>query len=70
MILAEVDWNSLLQSVFRSPFSIAILGVLGGTVIALGGIWSSARTTRTKEKMIERGFTAAEIEQVMNAGKK
>lgn len=70
MIMAEVDWNSVFQSAFRSPFSVAMLGVLGGTVIVLGIIWSNARTTRMKEKMIERGFPAAEIEQVLKAGKK
>ncbi len=70
MILAEVDWNSVFQSAFRSPYIVPVAGVFCAIVFVLAITWSQARATRLKEKMIERGFTADEIEQVLKAGKK
>ncbi len=65
MIMAEADWSRVLE-----PELIAGLGF----VLILFGffsfcVWTSSRKTRLKDKMVERGFTAAEIKEVMDAGK-
>ena len=64
MIMAEVDWNSLEPE---------LVGGLGFTLILFGFfsfcVWNGSRKTRLKDKMVERGFTAAEIKEVMDAGK-
>ena len=64
LLLAEFDWNAL--------FDLPKIVFLAGAIIALGAIiapqWrkvvQSRNETRLKEKMIERGFPADEIERV------
>ena len=70
MIMAEFDWAGVLRSAFSSPYIVPISGIFCAIVFVLAITWSQARATRLKEKMIERGFTADEIEQVLKAGKK
>ena len=70
MIVAEVDWAGVLRSAFQSPYIVPVTMVFCAIVFVVVITWSQARATRLKEKMVERGFTADEIEQVMKAGKK
>ena len=72
--LAEIDWNVLLQG---QPELLPLLAMFGTvTAVALTAIiatqWRKAQRanneSRLKERMIERGFTADEIERVINAG--
>ena len=66
MIMAEVEWERLfpiLEKAVQMLFVIAIL--------SLGvWVWAVSRKTRLKDKMVERGFTASEIEDVMKAGRR
>ncbi len=72
-LMAEIDWNTLLQQ----PDAIGMLIGLGSMTIIILGVtiavqWRKAQQARynaeLKERMIERGFTAEEIERVINAG--
>ncbi len=68
MLLAQIDWNKLLET----PFALPMLMVFGvGGFIALTSIiavqWRKTNEVRLKEKMIDRGFTAEEIASVINA---
>ena len=65
MIMADVDWNRIVERVFDVPVLAVLLAILFVSLIA----YSSIRKNRLKEKMLERGFSASEIEKVMNAGK-
>ena len=73
LILAEIDWNLLLQQ----PDALTLLMLPGATaVIVLGTViaiqWRKVRQAeydaRLKEQMIARGFTAEEIGSVIMAG--
>ena len=72
-LIAEIDWNSLLQQ----PDALGMLIGLGSMTVIILGVtiavqWRKAQQARynaeLKERMIERGFTAEEIERVINAG--
>jgi hypothetical protein len=72
-LIAGIDWNTLLQR----PDAFEMLIGLGATTIIILGVtvaiqWRKAQQARysaeLKERMIERGFTAEEIERVINAG--
>lgn len=63
MIMAEVEWERLfpiLENAVGMLFVIAI-GALGVWV------WTVSRKTRLKNNLVERGFTASEIEEVMRS---
>ena len=64
MIIAEVEWERLFPILEKA---IAMLFVIA--IVALG-VSAVTRKTRLKNKMVERGFTASEIKEVMKAGKK
>ncbi len=58
---------------FQNPALLAItLGCLIPIVAIVAGIWGSVQKNRSnnefKRYMIERGMSADEIEQIMNAG--
>ena len=64
MMLAEVDWDRLfpiLENAVQMLFVVAILAL---------GAWAITRKTRLKNNMVERGFTASQIEEVMKAGRR
>ena len=71
-LLAEIDWNSLLHQDPGLPFLVVfgIAGIVGLTAI-IAVQWRKAQQVsseaRLKELMIERGFTAEEIKDVINA---
>ena len=67
MIMAEVDWGRILEKGMDGPIQ-AILGILLAIPIVSLIAWWHMRNIRLKEKMVERGFTASEIEEVMTAG--
>ena len=65
MIMAEVEWDRLFPILEQAVQLLFVIAVL-----ALGvWVWAVSRKTRLKNKMIERGFTASEIEEVMKSGK-
>jgi len=67
-LLAEIDWNSLLENrEFGAIAFMALLAILGIAVL-VGTYWQKTLQARLKERMIERGFTAEEIISVINAG--
>ena len=62
MMMAEVDWERLfpiLETAVQMLFVIAIVSL---------GVWAITRKTRLRNNMVERGFTASEIKEVMKAG--
>ena len=66
MIMAEVEWDRLfpiLENAIGMLFVVAIVSLVAAA-------WAVTRKTRLKNKMVERGFTASEIEEVMNAGRR
>ena len=69
MIMAEVDWGLILEKAIEAELIPVILGIPFVIVILSLIAWASTRKTRLKQKMVERGFTAAQIEQVLKAGK-
>ena len=48
--------------------ALPVFGMLFVIVIVSLRVWSRTRKTRLKDKMVERGFTPAEIKEVMDAG--
>ncbi len=44
---------------------LPVFGMLFCIVVVSLIVWAHTRKTRLKEKRVERGFTASEIEQVM-----
>ncbi len=75
-LMAEIDWNSLLRNDdFIMPVLLAVLIVTIGAIIGAAIIvpqWRKARRERDeaglKSQMIQRGFSAAEIERVLKVG--
>ncbi len=73
--LAEIDWNALLnQDASLIAFVVAgVVGLISVTAIVMPQ-WRRAHEVRTlarlKGRMIERGFSADEIVNVINAGTK
>lgn len=68
MIMAEVDWGPILEKAIAKDTIQAILGISLAILIVSLIAWWHMRKLRLKEKMIERGFSAFEIEEVMTAG--
>ena len=76
MLLAEIDWNSLLRNDdFIMPVLLTVLIVTIGAIIGAAIVvpqWRRARQDRDeaglKAQMIQRGFSAAEIERVLRTG--
>ena len=67
LALAEIDWNSLLlHDLFPVLVLLGVVGLIGVTAI-IAVQWRKAQELRLKEKMIDRGFTADEIVQIINA---
>lgn len=68
-LIAEIDWNHLLEP----PSGILIVFGLVAVVGLIAPQWrrmrQHAEDVRLKEQMVQRGFTADEIEQVMAAGR-
>lgn len=62
-MLAEIDWYRFLEP----PLGAILLGgLVGVSHLVIGGhFWLRSRETRLKRVMVERGFSAAEIERVM-----
>ncbi len=71
-MLAEIDWNQLLQKPDMLPILI-VTGFAGIIVLAaviapqIRKAKQASEEARLKERMIERGFTADEIETVIKA---
>ncbi len=73
LLLAEIDWNSLLADpglvVVFAVWAIVGLVVLGAIIAVQWRKVQQAKNDATlKQQMIERGFTADEIVSVINAG--
>jgi hypothetical protein len=66
--IAGIDWNGLLEP----PNGILIICGAVAIIALIAPQWRSIRQhaddVRLKEQMVQRGFTADEIEQVLNAG--
>lgn len=67
-LIAAIDWNRLLEP----PNGILIICGAVAAVGLLAPQWRRMRQhaddARLKEQMVQRGFTADEIERVMRAG--
>ncbi len=63
MIMAEVDWNRIVDKVLEPAVLFFLLIMLIMSLL----VYSSIRKTRLKEKMLERGFTASQVEEVMKS---
>ncbi len=63
MIIAEVDWNRIVDKVLEPAVLFFLLAMLVVSLI----VFSRIRKTRLKEKMLERGFTASQMEEVMKS---
>lgn len=67
-MLAEIDWNAL----FEMPNPVFLCAGIVAVVATIAPQWSkvtrSRNEARLKEKMIERGYSADEIERVTRAG--
>ncbi len=63
MIMAEVDWNRIVDKILEPAVLFFLLAMLIVSLIA----YSRIRKNRLKEKMVERGFTASQIEEVLKA---
>jgi hypothetical protein len=72
-LIAEIDWNTLLQ---KSPDLFPLLVMFGVTgLVAMTAViavqWRKAQQARynayLKQRLIERGFTAEEIVNVVQA---
>ena len=59
---------------FKPGEIIGLVAVIGGLMIPitaiLGGFWYRARLTAFKQDMVARGMSAAEIQAVLDAGRK
>ena len=64
-MLAVIEWNRLLDPPLGAIIFGAISGVLNFSVI--GYFWLRSREIRLKQRMVDRGFSAEEIERVMHA---
>ena len=73
LLLAQIDWNALLQK----PDTFPMLLGFGTTAIVILGVtiaiqWRKVQQAKNdailKQQMIERGFPADEIVSVINAG--
>ena len=66
--LAEIDWNTLLEP----PAIVFIVGGIIALVAIIVPQWRKAQQAaaeaRLKEQMLQRGFSADEIERVIRAG--
>ncbi len=67
-LLADIDWNAL----FEMPNPVFFCGAVVAVAAIIAPQWRKAtqsrNETRMKERMIERGFSADEIERVTRAG--
>lgn len=63
--MSGFDWNQLLEP----PLGAILTGGLVTIVLlaVCGYFWLRSRETRLKERMVERGFSAEEIERVIRA---
>jgi hypothetical protein len=73
-LLAEFDWNSVLE-----PEKLAMILIFGGSFIVaivgtIAGCWLSARRhteqIKLKQEMLDRGMSADEIARIIDAGNK
>jgi hypothetical protein len=72
-LLAEIDWNTLLQApdtllflVIPATLVVIILGVV--TAIQWRKVQQAKYDAELKLRMVERGFTAEEIKTVISTG--
>lgn len=67
-LVAGIDWNGLLEP----PNGILVICGAVCIIALIAPQWRRIRQhaddVRLKEQMVQRGFTADEIEQVLNAG--
>ncbi len=62
-MMAEIELERLFPILEQAVQLLFVIAVL-----ALGvWVWAISRKTRLKNKMVERGFTASEIEEVMKS---
>ena len=67
MIMAEVDLGRVLE---LDPEILKLMVIFPFVIVIVSlFVWWQTRKTRLKQQMVERGFTAAEIKEVMDAGK-
>lgn len=64
--LAAIDWSRL----WFPPVPAIVFGTLAGVtnLAVIGYFWLRSRETRLKERMVEKGYSADEIERVVRAG--
>ena len=63
VMIAEIEWERLFPILEKAVQMLFVVAVLALGVWA----WAVTRKTRLKNKMVERGFTASEIEDVMKS---
>ena len=65
MFLTAIEWNRLLDP----PLGAIIFGAISGVAnfAVIGYFWLRSREIRVKQRMVDRGFSAEEIERVMHA---
>jgi hypothetical protein len=61
-MLAAIDWSRLLDP----PLGPIICGAIAGAVnfSVIGYCWIRSREIRLKQRMVERGYSADEIERI------
>ena len=64
-MLAAIEWNRLLDPPIGAIIFGGIAGVFNFAII--GYFWYRSREIRLKERMVDRGFSAEEIERVVYA---
>jgi hypothetical protein len=64
-LLAAIEWNRLLDPPIGAIIFGGIAGVFNFAII--GYFWYRSREIRLKERMVDRGFSAEEIERVVHA---
>ena len=61
--------STIAERFFNPPIPAIVFGSIGGVANAfvIGHFWLQGRVVRLKERMVEQGFSATEVERVMRA---
>ena len=64
------DWMDGWNTVFKNEGAVIFaLAIPFGVLLMVGYLWHVNQDRRLKVRMVERGFSAEEIERVMQAGR-
>jgi hypothetical protein len=61
--MAGIEWSRMLEPPIGAILAGGLVGVVNFVVI--GYFWVRSREIRLKERMVQRGFSLAEIERVL-----